>query len=536
MDLVKFIGGIAIFILGMEFAKEGLTGAIGGRLRTIVAKTTSNRFKSLIAGIIVTVLLQSSSATTVILVSLASTGVIELARTVGVVLGADIGTTITVQILAFPIKDYGLLLVAGGYLVRLLTRSLLARGIAEGVMGFGFLFYGMKLMGQGAEPLKDATLFRQVLDSSPGLAVLGSAILTALIQSSAATIGIAISLVHVGALNLEAAVAIVLGANIGTSATAVLASTVAKPEGKRVAAVHVLTKLVAAAVFFPFISVLAAGARAIGGGEGREVANAHFLFNLATALMFLPFTTQVARAVERLFPFKPKEEEFGPAYLDPGGLKEPSIALANVTREIFRMAEVVERMLSWALDALIKSDEQTIQKMEEEDAKVDRLDREIKFYLAKVPKRLMGDRSENEVLFLFSVCNDIEEVGDIISKNLVALARKKRRLGCQFSDEGLREISEFHALVLANFKLAMSAFATRDPEVAQKVIEEKRRLRRLFEGLEQKHVARLSKGVSATYETASLHMNILGHLSRINSIISSLAYRLRKEDHSPEPL
>ena len=526
--LIEFIGGIAIFILGMEFAKEGLTGAAGDHLRAIVARTTSSRIKALAAGIVATALLQSSTATTVILVSLASTGLIQLVPAIGVILGADIGTTITVQLLAFPVKEYGLLFLAVGYGVRLVVRRGLIRGIAEGVMGFGLLFFGMKLMGEGAAPLKEASTLQEVLESSPVLGVLVSAVITALIHSSAATIGIAISLVQAQAITLHAAIALVLGANIGTSTTALLASVVAKPEGRRVAIAHVLTKVIAVVVFLPLIGVLETGARFIGGGEAREVANAHLLFNSATALLFLPFLGPLARFIERAFPFRSKEEEFGPAYLDPGALSEPSIAIANVTREIFRMAEVVERMLGYALDALIRSDEAAVDRMEAEDAKVDRLDREIKFYLAKIPKRLMGDRLENEILYLFSVSNDLEEVGDVISKNLVALARKKRRLGCQFSEEGLNEISRYHAAVLANFKLAMSAFATRDPVIAEKVVAEKRRLRQMLEEMEQRHVDRLHQGVVATFDTASLHMNVLGHLSRVNSIISSIAYRLKK--------
>lgn len=526
---VEFVGGIAVFILGMEFAKEGLTGAAGGRLRAIVARTTDSRFKSLAAGIVATVLLQSSSATTVILVSLASTGLITLVPALGVILGADMGTTLTVQILAFPVKEYGLLIVAVAYGGRMLFRRGGAmRGVMESLMGFGLLFFGMKLMGEGAAPLKDVATVQEVLRTNPVMGILASAVVTAIIQSSAATIGIAIALTHQGAIDLQAAIPIVLGANIGTCATALLASVVAKPEGRRIAVAHVLTKTVAVAVFVPLIGMLQKGAEAMGGDPARQVANAHTLFNVATAIMFLPFLTPVARFIERVFPFHPKEAEFGPAYLDPGGLTEPSIALANVTREIFRMAEVVERMLGWALDALVNSDDAAIARMEDEDGKVDRLDKEIKFYLAKVPKRLMGDRLESEVLFLFSVSNDIEEVGDVISKNLVALARKKRRLGCQFSEEGLREISGYHAAVLSNFKLAMSAFATRDPVIADLVIAEKRRLRGVLEEMEQRHVDRLAQGVVATFDTASLHMNVLGHLSRVNSIISSTAYRIRK--------
>jgi len=527
--LVTFVGGIAIFILGMEFTKEGLTGAAGDKLRHLVARTTSSRIKGLLAGILATILLQSSTATTVILVSLASTGLIGLAGAIAVILGADIGTTITVQILAFPVKEWGLLVMACAYSVRLVVRERLIRAISEALMGFGLLFFGMKLMGDGAEPLKDIDYLQKALEASPLLAVIVSAVVTALIHSSAATIGIAISLVQSDAISLHAAIPIVLGANIGTSTTALLASLVAKPEGKRVAIAHVMTKIVAVLIFLPLIFLLEKGARAIGGCPGRQVANAHFIFNLATALIFLPFTQWIANTLERLFPFVPKEGVFGPAYLDKGALSEPSIALGNVTRELFRMAEIVEKMLAMVPDALLKGDETAIDKIEEEDAKVDLLDREIKFYLAKVPKRLMGDRLETETLFLFSVSNDLEEAGDIISKNLVALARKKRRLGCEFSPEGANEIKEFHALVLQNLKLAMNAFATKDPQVAQRVIEEKRRIRSLFGQLEQKHVERLTKGIPATFESASLHMNILGHLSRINSIISSLAYHIAKQ-------
>jgi len=526
---VSFIGGIAIFILGMDFAKEGLTSAAGDRLRSTIAKTTSNRFTSLASGVMVTTLLQSSSATTVILVSLASTGLISLVRSIGVILGADIGTTVTVQLLAFPVKDFGLLLVAGGYAVRLLVKRRTLRGVAEAVMGFGMLFFGMKLMGQGAVPLRDAETFRQVLEASPLLGVVVSAVLTAIIQSSAATIGIAISLAQADSISVHTAIALVLGANIGTSATAVLASLVAKPDGKRVAVAHVATKVLAVIVFLPAIDLLQAGAQWMGGDAPRQIANAHMLFNVATAVMFLPFVRPIAKGIERAFPFKSKREAFGPAYLDSGALSQPSIALANVTREIFRMAEVVEKMLDDSLRALIHSDGAAIDRMEKNDVKVDKLDKEIKFYLARVPKRLMGDRLASDVLFLFSLTNDIEEAGDIISKNLVALARKKRKLSCEFSEEGGREIREFHEAVLANFKLAMSSFATRDPEVAEKVIFEKRRLRTVVQEFEQCHVERLNQGVVATFDTASLHMNILGHLSRVNSIISSVAYRIREQ-------
>jgi phosphate:Na+ symporter len=524
----SFIGGVAIFILGMEFAKEGLTSASGEKLRQLVARTTSSRIKGLLAGIVATALLQSSTATTVILVSLASTGLIGLAGAVAVILGADIGTTITVQILAFPIKEWGLVVMACAYSVRLVVRRGAIRAVSEALMGFGLLFFGMKLMGDGAEPLKDMEYVQSALEASPLLAIVVSAVVTALIHASAATIGIAISLVQGGAISLHAAIPIVLGANIGTSMTALLASLVAKPEGKRVAIAHVMTKIVAVLIFLPLIFVLEKGAETIGGSPGRQVANAHFIFNLATAFILLPFSEWIAKTIERLFPFVPKEGVFGPAYLDKGALSEPSIALANVTRELFRMAEIVERMLAMVPDAVLKGDETAIDRLEEEDAKVNLLDTEIKFYLAKVPKRLMGDRLETETLFLFSVSNDLEEAGDVLSKNLVALARKKRRLACEFSTEGANEIREFHALVLQNLKLAMSAFATKDSTIAQKVIEEKRKLRSIFEQLEQRHVERLAKGVAATFESASLHMNILGHLSRVNSIVSSVAYRLAK--------
>lgn len=527
---ISFIGGIAIFILGMNFAKEGLTSAAGDRLRSTIAKTTSNRFTSLLSGMVVTTLLQSSSATTVILVSLASTGLITLVRSIGVILGADIGTTVTVQLLAFPVKEYGLLMVAGGYALRLIVKNRTLRGIAEGLMGFGMLFFGMKLMGEGAVPLRDAETFRQVLETSPILGIAVSAVLTAIIQSSAATIGIAISLAQSDSISLYAAISLVLGANIGTAATAVLASFVAKPEGKRIAVAHVATKLIAVIVFIPFIDVLKTGAEWMGGDTPRQVANAHMLFNVATALMFLPFVRPLARVVERFFPFKPKKEPFGAAYLDPGALSEPSIAVANVTREIFRMAEIVERMLDTSLKALVDSSESAIDRMERDDSKVDKLDKEIKFYLAKIPKRLSGDRRAGEVYFLFSLSNDIEEAGDIISKNLVHLARKKRRLDCQFSEEGLNEIADYHKAVVANFKLAMSAFATRDVAIADKVITEKRRLRALMDDMEQRHADRLNQGVVATYDTASLHMNVLGHLARVNSIISSVAYRIRESN------
>ena len=349
MVLLALFGGMALLLYGIQLVGEGLQRAAGGRLRHLLTGLAKNRVTAVASGAAVTAIIQSSSATTVMLIGFVSAGLMAFRQTLGVILGADIGTTFTVQLIAFRITDYALLLVGIGFTIVFVARRRAVKDIGQALLGFGLIFLGLKLILDGVAPLKANPLASQLLASvadSPAVALLAAAVFSALVHSSAATIGLALALAAEGLLRLDGAVAIVLGANIGTCATALAASVGTSAEAKRVAVAHIAFKLLGAALVFPFIGPFTAVIATTAGDPARQIANAHTLFNFGISLVFLPFTPLAARAIEGLVPDdQPGDNPFRPRYLDERALDQPSLALGQATREALRMADVVQGML-----------------------------------------------------------------------------------------------------------------------------------------------------------------------------------------------
>ncbi|HBH00512.1 MAG TPA: Na/Pi cotransporter, partial [Candidatus Rokubacteria bacterium] len=347
--LLALFGGMALLLYGIQLTGEGLQRAAGARLRGLLTGLARNRVVALGSGATVTAIIQSSSATTVMLIGFVSAGLMTFRQTLGVILGADIGTTFTVQLIAFRLTDWALLLVGVGFTIVFVARRRAGKDVGQALLGFGLIFLGLKLILDGVAPLKTSPLAVQLLASageSPVLAVLTAAIFSALVHSSAATIGLALALATEGLLSLDGAVAIVLGANIGTCATALAASVGTSAEAKRVATAHIAFKLLGAALVFPLIEPFAAVIATTAADPARQVANAHTLFNLGISLVFLPFTPVAARAIESLVPEdQPGDNPFRVRYLDERALDQPSLALGQATREALRMADVVQGML-----------------------------------------------------------------------------------------------------------------------------------------------------------------------------------------------
>ncbi len=531
LNLINLLGGLAMFLYGMVLAQNGLQQGAGRKLRNILGSLTKNRFLGVGLGTLVTFLLQSSSATTVILVGLTSAAVIPFARTVAVILGADIGTTLTVQLISFKISHYSLLFVFAGFVTSQVTKRTVTRHFAEALMGFGFIFFGMQVMADSTGPLRDMPWFTSLMTSladNPLLGVLISTVFTGIIQSSAATIGIALSFAASGTLALEPAIAITLGANIGTCATAILAtlggSTV---EGRRVAAAHIGIKIAGVLLMIPFIQPFADLTRTLSSGDvARQIANAHTLFNIFLAIVFLPFTNQIARAVEKLIRDKPSPNQFRPRFLDPTALESPPLALANASREIQRMANIVEQMIIEAFEPLEKDDLDLVEKITAKDQRVDLLDKQTKLYLTHLAKGGMSPEQAREEYELVDFSSELERIADIVCKNLMYHAQKRIRKGYKFSEEGLQELRDMHNRTVEHFRLAIAVFTSKDPALATRCIEEKRVLRKLALDLRHSHIERLHKGVAGAIETTSLHMDVLYSFASINSSITNLSYRV----------
>jgi len=529
--ILSLFGGVLLLLYGVNLAGKGLQGWAGPRIKTALETMTRNRLSALFTGVVVTFLLQSSSAASVTVVSLIDAGLMSFSQSLGVLLGSGIGTTVTVQLISFKVYDYALFICGVGLLVTFLSTDLQKRRAGEGILGFGLIFLSIKLMSEAMVPLKNSELVIQILKASaenPLLGVLISMAFTAVIQSSAATIGIAITLSLNGLLDINSALPVILGANIGTAATALISSTRSSTEAKRAAVANALYKSAGVALLVivpPLLSWFIRLVEMTSDDPVHQIANAHTIFNLVLAFALLPLTGVAAGWLERQFPEKEgADEEFKPKYLNPTMLKTPSLALAQATRESLRMAEIVQDMLKLQLPALMDCDKAIIEKVENMDDQVDLLDSSIRFYLTQLSKENLDPDEANRQMEILTFISNLEAIGDVIDKNLMELARKKARNCVRFSNEGRADIEDLHARVLENLELALSAFTTREHPLANKVYRNKNRIRELEKEYYRKHIERLQSGLSESFETSSIHLDVLTNLKRINTHLTNVVY------------
>lgn len=526
LDLTTLLGGLAIFLHGLNLTREALQIIAGEKLRTILFALSRNRLVALLSGALVTMIIQSSTATTVMLVGFAASSLMTLPQAMAVVLGADIGTTITVQIISFRLSTYALAIVAIGFAVRFFSKKRRNKYLGQVLLGFGLLFFGMKLMSDATLPLRASPLFAdalQYLASRPFAGLAGAAVATVLMQGSAPTIGLLIAMAASGSMSLPAALPMVLGANIGTTITPVLAAAGAPAEGKRVAFAHAFFKLLGVALVLPFLGPFERLVGATAASLSRQIANAHTLFNVATSVVFLPFVGLGAALVARYYKPEEEKERFGPRYLDPRAIESPALAFGNAQREFLRMSDIVGDMVKDCIRVFDQNDLDLAADIEARDDKVDILNREIRFYLAKLGQEAMTPEQSERQMELISLANDIENAGDLVNKNILALARKKIAHGLTFSPAGWSEIRDFHAKVCENFDLALVAFSTGDEEIARKVLRHRVKLVEIESELKENHIARLNQGLRESLETSSMHLDLLAYLRRINGYTGNLA-------------
>ncbi len=529
---ISFLGGIAILLYGIRLAGGGLQKAAGGRLRAILTSLTKNKYMGIGVGAVITAILQSSSATTVMLVGFVSSGLMRLNQTIGVILGADIGTTFTVQILSFRVYDIAILFIAFGVAIMFLGKRAVVRDIGEGILGFSFIFFSIKIMSDSMIPLKESVYFKAALLSvgeNPLSGILIAAILTAIVHSSAAVIGMTLALSLQNLMTLDVAIPIIYGANIGTCATAVFSSIGANVEARQVAAAHILFKILGVLIFFPFTWLFKDVIEYSASDIPRQIANAHTLFNIAIGVIFIPLADPIANLIRKIIP-EQNDERFAPKYLDPHVLTTPALALGQATREALRMAEIVQWMLKESITVLRTNDRDLLNRVEQKDDEVDLLDREIRLYLTKLAQSNLTPSQSRREFELIAITGNMENIGDIIDKNLMELAKKKIYHGVAFSDEGMNEITEFHKKVVENLDIVISAFTSRDKELAHKVVRHNSRMGEIERDLRQAHINRLHMGLQESIDTSSIHLDVLSNLKRINSHITNIAYPTLEEN------
>src|SRR5262245_60181048 len=531
--VITLFGGLALLLYGIRLSGDSLQRAAGGRLRYLLTGMARHRLIAVASGAAVTAIIQSSAATTLMLIGFVSAGLMTFRQTLGIILGADIGTTFTVQLIAFKVTDYALVLVGLGFTITFLAGRRSLKDIGQAILGLGLVFFALKVILDGVAPLRENRLAIELIEavaSNTLVAILVAAVFSALVASSAATLGVALALASQGLIGLNGAVAIVLGANIGTCATALTASVGATAEAKRVAVAHIAFKLLGAVIMLPFIGPFTTMVAASTGDPARQVANAHTFFNLGISLLFLPFTPVAGRVIETLVPDDQREDTpFRTKYLDERALDQPSLALGQAHREALRMADVVQGMLRDALPAFRSDNLAMIENLEKRDDQVDFLEREIKLFLARLGREAMGSDLSRKEIGMISFIGNLENIGDIIDKNLMELARKKYYQERRFSEAGWAEIQEFHGLVVKNLERAIAAFAANDRTLAQEVLDQRPFMRSRERELRESHLGRLRAGLAESLETSEIHLDILTNLKRISSHVSALMFPILDE-------
>lgn len=528
-SLLITLAGIAFFMFGMTLASENLQKLAANRTRDLIAKLSQRPFLGVILGISLTLMIQSSGAVTSMLVGLGSAGVITLQQVMSVILGAAVGTTFTVQLLSLNIAQYGLPIFTISFIIFFLSKNRTLKNIVSVAMGFGLIFWGLEMIGEGTSELRHVEMFTGMLESlsaNPFLTIVVTAIFTAVVHSSAVTIGFAMTLASSGILSLHEAFFWVFGANIGTTGTALLASTGGNYVGRQVAWAHAFYKIVGVLLFVPLAGPIAAWLSE--GAVERSVANFHTLFNVLAALIFFPGVKWGARLVEKLFPPSSSEQEFSVKYLQRSDWQSTSVAMAHAEREVMRMGDIVLTMVKDSLDLFRNEDVDLEESIRERDDRVDLLTREINLYLATQLETASG-RSHEQIMQTISFASDLESAADVIDNVILELARKKHSLKLEFSDEGWKDLEKLNDAVIQVCTLSLSAFQTQDRDLAAKVIFHKREIRKMEREMRESHIERLVQRRRESINTSSIHIDTLGEYRRIVGLLSNHVYSLMKD-------
>ena len=550
--LMGLAGGLALFLYGMEKLTDSLKVLAGDRLKSLLARMTSNRFKGVLSGAFITATIQSSSVTTVLVVGFISASLLSLRQAIPIIMGAEIGTTITAQIIAFKITQYSLILVAVGFFLAFIPKSKTVKVWGATLMGLGLIFFGMELMKGATSPLRSFEPFIQTMQNlrNPVFAVLFSATFTALIQSSSATTGIIIVLASQGFLTLEAGIALVFGANIGTCITAFLAS-IGKPrEAVRAAFVHVMFNTAGVLIWIGFIDQLAmfirwvspvaeglAGVDALKADTPRQIANAHTTFNVANTLLFIGFTPVMARIVEKLVPDRKLEEEeaLDRRYLDDILVHTPSLALDLVRMELARIGAAAMAMVREAIDPVLTGTEEELAELETLDEEVDRQHAALVSYLGRLTLEPLTSEQARLASRYLSAANYFENVGDMIETNLVEAGRTRLRSDLEISPSTREILTGLHEKVCWALERATEAIASDDPEIAREVPAAKAEINSLTAEAEAHLAGRLTAPAPNRLDAFKIETELVEALKRIYYYAKRIARIEAEEIAAPLP-
>jgi len=523
-------GGLGLFLYGMQLMGDGLQKAAGDRLRRLLEILTGVPIIGVFVGTIVTVIIQSSSATTVMVVGFVNAGLMNLTQSISIILGAKIGTTITAQMVSLKLTDFALPAVALGFLLTLLGQSRLQKQIGQVIIGFGILFLGMKVMSDGLVPLRTNPVFMRYMTqfgTTPLLGLLTGALITAIIQSSSAFTGIVISLALQDLIGLNAAIPLVLGSNIGTCITALLASIGTSLTARRAALSHVLVSVVGVVVMLPFLGYYTEFIAGTADTLAKQAANAHTIFNVINVALVLPFIRPFAKFVTRLLPGDEDGVSYGPKYLDSHLLSTPSVALGQVTKELVRMGETAVAMLDDVHSAFKSGHREAMKHAAQKEAAINALEHDIVMYLVKLSQRSLSDEQSRRLNALLNISNDLERVGDH-AENVMELAEYRVEHKLPFSAEGIAELDDMYSRVRGLVQAAIQTLGEDDVELAKDILRRENEIDQLEKELRRSHIGRLNDN-RCHPSSGIVFLDMISNLERIADHANNIAEAILKQ-------
>jgi phosphate:Na+ symporter len=537
--LLDLMGGVALLLWGLHMVRSGILRAFGPQLRRFLSKALGNRMAAFLAGCALTAVLQSSTATGIMTASFAAEGLVALVPALAIMLGANVGTTLIVQLLAFNISAVApILFIVGLIAFRTGGRSWI-RDIGRTTIGLGLMLLALHVLLDTLVPAEDAPVVRNLLGAitrDPVLCVVIGAALTWAAHSSVATVLLVMSLAYSQFISPVVALALVLGANLGSAINPVVEGRRSSdPASYRLPVGNLLNRLVGVILFLPLLRPITSLFETFEPNIAKMTAEFHIAFNVVLAAAFIGLLDPLASLLIKAFPESRRPADLSaPRYLDESALEAPSLALANAARETLRMGDLVETMLRQVMVAIMTNNRHLAVEVSRMDDAVDRLDESIRLYLTKLTRDSLGEPEGHRAMQIISFAINLEHIGDIVDKNLSELALKKAKGNLQFSGEGATEITAFHKQVLENLGLALGVFMSGDVSGAQALLSEKARLRDAERSAAEHHLARLREGRPESMETTSVHLDVLRDLKRVHSHVCSVAYPVLEAAHKSD--
>lgn len=548
--IFSFIGGLALFLFGIRFMSDALQAVAGDRMRSILEKGTRNPVRGVLTGTLVTALIQSSSATTVLTVGLVNAQLLTLRQAIGVIMGANIGTTLTAFLIGFNLQDYVLPIIAVGALTFMFSKNKKYQGIGQAIFGLGVLFFGLNIMGDGMKPLKDLTVFTNLMlsvENNPVLGVIIGTVFTFIVQSSSATIGVLQQLAYQGAVTYHQAVPILFGDNIGTTVTALLAAIGASVAARRTALTHFIFNLVGTLIFLPlfmigiFEKIVIFFSKYIFGVMGSwdminiklQIAQTHAAFNISNTLIHLPMVAVLAWIVTKLIPDSGDEEEiseYRTKYIDKRFLNNPSVALAQAHRETLRMGELAYQAFNNAIRYFQTRDSDLLPKAIMLEDTIDMLEREITDYVIAASEKRMSKENMNKSAIILQSLNDIERIGDL-SEAILEMGDYATKHNVDFSGEAQKEIDKLIAITDETLGMTLEVLESNDRSIAKRVDQNEKLIDQLQAEYRRAHIKRLNERI-CNGNNGAVFLDLIGTLERISDHCRNIAYYVVGEGYA----